>query len=220
MKIIEVVSQTYFQKDSKHAIYTPYWIDPNNPAGRSNKSPISHDEPAPSSSDEPPPDPPLHKSSSRAATASHPMSWPSSSRASGVRSKKGGLRAFLAKGFNAMFSICHENFIRTAELERRTAELDENFRRHAASQPLLPARPYVPPSPMPESLDEWYRQTHGVPFYEPEQDISEEEPEAPEPFVYTGATQPPPSPPPPAPDMGTYIFGDPSTTQGGPWGDW
>ena len=143
------------------------------------------------------------------------MSWPSSSKASGVRSKKGGLRAFLAKGFNAMFSTCRENFIRTAELERRTAELDENFRRHAAGQPLLPARPYVPPPPMPESLDEWHHQTHGVLFYEPEQDVSEEEPEAPAPFVYTEAPQPPPSPPPPALDMATYLFSDPSGNQGG-----
>jgi hypothetical protein len=132
-----------------------------------------------------------------------------------MRSKKGGLRVFLMKGFNAMFSICRENFIRTAELERRTAELDENFGRHAAGQPLLPARPYVPPPPMPESLDEWHHQTHGVLFYEPEQDVSEEELEAPAPFVYTGAPQPPPSPPPPAPDMATYLFSDPSGNQGG-----
>jgi hypothetical protein len=72
---------------------------------------------------------------------------------------------------------------------------------------------------MPTNLDEWHRQTHGTPFFEPEHEISEEEQEALEPFIYTGATDPPPSPP-PAPDMGTYTFGDPSGTHGGPYGDW
>jgi hypothetical protein len=69
------------------------------------------------------------------------MSRPSTSKASGEQgqttkkasgtsrpsAKKSGLREFLAKGFNAMFTMCRENSIRTAELERRTVELDENF---------------------------------------------------------------------------------------------
>jgi hypothetical protein len=35
MKMIEVVTQTWFEKDCKHTLYTLYWIDPNNPVGHS-----------------------------------------------------------------------------------------------------------------------------------------------------------------------------------------
>lgn len=35
IKMIEVVTQTWFEKDCKHTLYTLCWIDPNNPAGRS-----------------------------------------------------------------------------------------------------------------------------------------------------------------------------------------
>ena len=31
MKMIEVVTQTWYEKGCKHTPYTPYWIDPSNP---------------------------------------------------------------------------------------------------------------------------------------------------------------------------------------------
>jgi hypothetical protein len=220
MKMIEVVSQTYFQKDSKHVKYTPYWIDPNNPAGRSKRAPTSAEPGASSSSsEEPAPAPPLHPSSSRAAAASRPMSR-------GDRGKQGGFKALLKKGFNAMFAIYRENSIHTAELVRRTMELDQNFRRHVAGQPLLPVRPYNPPPPMADTLDQWHQQTYGVPFSASDQEISEDEPVTP---PAASASVPPPTPPaasasvppPPAsaPDLGTYFFGDPSGGHG-PYGGW
>jgi hypothetical protein len=64
MKMIEVVSQTWFEKETHPVIYAPYWINPANPAGAV-KQDYSFDEPALV--------PPRHPSSSRAATASCPM---------------------------------------------------------------------------------------------------------------------------------------------------
>jgi hypothetical protein len=46
MKMIEVVTQFRFEKGTRHLSYTPFWIDPNNPAGRLRKAPSSSREPA------------------------------------------------------------------------------------------------------------------------------------------------------------------------------
>jgi hypothetical protein len=71
MKMIEVVTQTHFEKPVKHSRYVPYWVDSNNPVARTKRAPAGAGGPA--SSDEPPPQPPHHESSSRAAAASRPM---------------------------------------------------------------------------------------------------------------------------------------------------
>jgi hypothetical protein len=39
--MIEVVTQFRFDKGTRHQSYTPFWIDPNNPAGRLRKAPSS-----------------------------------------------------------------------------------------------------------------------------------------------------------------------------------
>jgi hypothetical protein len=41
MKMIEVVTQFRYEKGTRHQSYTPFWIDPNNPAGRLRKAPSS-----------------------------------------------------------------------------------------------------------------------------------------------------------------------------------
>jgi hypothetical protein len=41
MKMIEVVTQFLYEKGTRHLSYTPFWIDPNNPAGRLRKAPSS-----------------------------------------------------------------------------------------------------------------------------------------------------------------------------------
>jgi hypothetical protein len=38
MKMIEVVSQIWFEKEVHHVAYTPYWIHPANPARRSKRA--------------------------------------------------------------------------------------------------------------------------------------------------------------------------------------
>jgi hypothetical protein len=39
--MIEVVTQFRYEKGTRHQSYTPFWIDPNNPAGRLRKAPSS-----------------------------------------------------------------------------------------------------------------------------------------------------------------------------------
>jgi hypothetical protein len=70
MKMIEVVTQTHFEKPVKHSHYVPYWVDSSNPAARTKRAPSGSGGPA--SSAEPPPQPPHHPSSSRPAAASRP----------------------------------------------------------------------------------------------------------------------------------------------------
>jgi hypothetical protein len=41
MKMIEVVTQFRYKKGTRHPSYTPFWIDPNNLAGRLRKAPAS-----------------------------------------------------------------------------------------------------------------------------------------------------------------------------------
>jgi hypothetical protein len=41
MKMIEVVTQIRYEKGTIHLSYTPFWIDPNNPASRMKKAPVS-----------------------------------------------------------------------------------------------------------------------------------------------------------------------------------
>ena len=41
MKMIEIVTQIRYEKGIRHLSYTPFWIDPNNPAGRMKKAPAS-----------------------------------------------------------------------------------------------------------------------------------------------------------------------------------
>jgi hypothetical protein len=69
--MIEVVTQTRFDKPVKHSRYVSYWVDSNNPAARTKRAPAGSG--GPGFSDEPPPQPPHHETSSRAAAASRPM---------------------------------------------------------------------------------------------------------------------------------------------------
>jgi hypothetical protein len=41
MKMIEIVTQIRYEKGTRHLSYTPFWIDPNNSAGRMKKAPAS-----------------------------------------------------------------------------------------------------------------------------------------------------------------------------------
>jgi hypothetical protein len=65
MKMIEAVTQIRYEKGTRHLPYTPFWIDPNNPAGRMKNDPTgSHEQ---TSAD------PTHPSSSRGASTPRPM---------------------------------------------------------------------------------------------------------------------------------------------------
>jgi hypothetical protein len=72
MKMIEVVTQFRYDKGTRHQSYTPFWIDPNNPAGRLRKVPSSsraHTSVGPSAGP------------AAAAGASRPSPWPRISHA-------------------------------------------------------------------------------------------------------------------------------------------
>jgi hypothetical protein len=46
MKMIEVVTQTHFEKPVKHSRYVPYWVDSSNPATRTKRTPLGSGGPA------------------------------------------------------------------------------------------------------------------------------------------------------------------------------
>jgi hypothetical protein len=113
MKMIGVVSQTWFEKETHPIIYAPYWINPASPAGRSKRVPtgaVKQDY----SSDEPAPVPPRHPSSSHAATASCPMD-----RSGQGRGRGRGLGSRLAHGIIVLFSMCRNISTNVHELACR-----------------------------------------------------------------------------------------------------
>jgi hypothetical protein len=113
MKIIEVVSHTWFEKEVHPVAYTPYWIDPANPAGRSKRAPTGAARQY-YSSDEPHPMPPCHPSSSRTASHLHPMDCSNRGRGRGR-----GLGSRLAHGIVALFSMWQNISANVHELDHR-----------------------------------------------------------------------------------------------------
>jgi hypothetical protein len=100
MKMIEVVTQFRYEKGTRHQSYIPFWIDPNNPAGRLRKAPSSSR---------------AHTSAGPAAAAG--ASRPSPGRGSPTprghgrgRGRGRGMGARLAHGIAAFF-LCAEIFL-------------------------------------------------------------------------------------------------------------
>jgi hypothetical protein len=107
MKMIEVVTQFRYEKGTRHLSYTPFWIDPNNPAGRLRKAPASSRE-----------------------QAAAGTSRPSPGRGSPTPRGRGrGMGARLAHGIAAFFSMCRNISSDVHELARRQRETDGNLRR-------------------------------------------------------------------------------------------
>jgi hypothetical protein len=107
MKMIEVVTQFRFEKGTRHLSYTPFWIDPNNPAGCLRKAPSS--------------------SHGHAAAGT---SRPSPGHESPTPHGRGrGMGARLAHGIAAFFSMCMNISSDVHELARRQRETDDNLRR-------------------------------------------------------------------------------------------
>jgi hypothetical protein len=159
MKMIEVVTQIRYEKGTRHLSYTPFWIDPNNPAGRMKKAPAS----------------------SREQTSAGP-SRPSPGRVSPTphghgRSRGHGLGARLAHGIAAFFSMCRDISADVHELARRQQETDDNLRRQSISMgiPFAPRSPDVPLHAPPPDINEWHQQAYGVPFMSAEDEDVEEE---------------------------------------------
>jgi hypothetical protein len=161
------VTQFRFDKGTRHQSYTPFWIDPNNPAGHLRKAP----------------------SSSRAHTSASPSagagaagaSRPSPGRGSPTPCGRGrgcgrGMGARLAHGFAAFFSMCRNIAADVHEVARRQRETDDNLRRQASAlgTPFAPRSPDVPLHPPPPDVNEWYQQAYGVPFSTAD-DVEEEE---------------------------------------------
>jgi hypothetical protein len=137
MKMIEVVTQTHFEKHVKHSRYVPYWVDSSNPAARTKRAPSGSGGPA--SSAEPPPQPPHHPSSSRAAAASRPSPGRGSPMPRG-RGRGRGMGARLVHGIVAFFSMCWNISADVHELARRHRETDDNLRRQASTMGMPLAR--------------------------------------------------------------------------------
>jgi hypothetical protein len=144
MKTIEVVTQFRYEKGTRHQSYTPFWIDPNNPAGRLRKAP----------------------SSSRAHTSVGPSAGPAAAAAGASRPSPGrgsptprgrgrgrgrGMGARLAHGIATFFSMCRNISADVHELARRQRETDDNLRRQASTMgmPFAPRSPDVPLHPPP-----------------------------------------------------------------------
>jgi hypothetical protein len=147
MKMIELVTQFCYEKGTRHLSYTPFWIDPNNPAGRLRKAP----------------------SSSRGPAVAGP-SRPSPGRGSPTPRGRGrgrgrgcGMGACLAHGIAAFFSMCRNISSDVHELARRQRETDDNLRRQASSMgmPFAPCSPDVPLHPPPPEINEWHQQAYG-----------------------------------------------------------
>jgi hypothetical protein len=162
MKMIEVVTQFRYDKGTRHQSYTPFWIDPNNPAGRLRKAPSSsraHTSPGPSAG----------------PAAAAGVSRPSPGRGSPTPRGRGhgrgrgrgrGMGARLAHGIAAFFSMCRNISADVHELARRQRETDDNLRRQASTMgmPFAPRSPDVPLHPPPPEINEWHQQAYGVPF--------------------------------------------------------
>jgi hypothetical protein len=132
MKMIEVVTQFRFEKGTRHLSYTPFWIDPNNPAGRLRKAP----------------------SSSRGhATAGTSRPSPGRGR---DRGRGRGTGAQLAHGIAAFFSMCRNISSDVHELARHQRETDDNLHCQASSMgmPFAPRSPDVPLHPPPPEINE------------------------------------------------------------------
>jgi hypothetical protein len=167
MKMIEVVYQTWFEKEVHPVAYTPYWIDPANPAGRSKRA-FAGAARQDYSSDEPPHMPPPHPSSSRAASASRPMD-----RSSRGRGRGRGLGSRHAHGIAALFSMCHNISADVHELARRQGKTDDNIHRQSVSLgvPLPPRSQDVFLHQPFEDIEQWHQHHYGVPFYTPKDDV-------------------------------------------------
>jgi hypothetical protein len=170
MKMIEVVTRFRYDKGTRYQSYTPFWIDPNNPAGRLRKAP----------------------SSSRTSTSAGPSvgpaavvgaSRPSPGRGSPTPRCRGrgrgcgrGMGARLAHGIAAFFSICRNIYADVHELARRQRETDDNLRRQASTMgmPFAPRSPDVPLHPPPLEINEWHQQAYGVPFMSADDEEEEE----------------------------------------------
>jgi hypothetical protein len=117
MKMIEVVTQFRYEKGTRHLSYTPFWIDPNNPAGHLRKAP----------------------SSSRGPAATRP-SRPSPGRGSPTPRGRGrgqghgrGMGAHLVHGIAAFFSMCRNISLDVYELAQRQRETNDNLRHQAST---------------------------------------------------------------------------------------
>jgi hypothetical protein len=169
MKMIEVVTQTRFEKPVKHSRYVPYWVDSSNPAARTKRAPSGSGGPA--SSDEPPPQPPHHESFSHVVVASRPVDHSEIGRGQGQGRGRGqGLFIRLAKGIFGAFAMCRDRAIEESVHRRRTDALHENFRRYAAAtgHPMPPGSPPPPTPTFPANLNDWHQQEFGVPLITPE----------------------------------------------------
>jgi hypothetical protein len=221
MKMIEVVTQTHFEKPIKHSRYVPYWVDSSNPAARTKRAPSGSGGPA--SSSEPPPQPPHHPSSSRPVASSRPSPGRGSPmpRAHGRGRGRGqGMGARLVHGFAAFFSMCRNISADVHEVARRKRETDDNLRRQASTMgmPFVPRSPNVPLHPPPPEINEWHQQAYGVPFMsaddeEEEAYVDDREEFAPPPY-HGDPGQSSSHPPPPYPGPGP-IPGDPRPSGSG-----
>jgi hypothetical protein len=195
MKMIKVVTQFRFEKCTRHLSYTPFWIDPNNPAGRLRKAPASSREQA-------------------ATGTSHPSPSRGSPTPRGCGPGRGrgrGMGARLAHGIAAFFSMCRNISYDVHELARRQWETDDNLHRQATSlgMPFAPRSPDVPLHPPPPEINEWHQQAYGVPLMsaEDEEGAEEEFFDDREQFVlppHQGDPGPSSSYPPPQDPFGSY----------------
>jgi hypothetical protein len=110
IKMIEFVTQIRYEKGTRHLPYTPFWIDPNNPAGRMKKAPVGSLEQTSVG--------PTHPSSSRGAPTPRPMDHGGRGRGRG-RGHGRGLGARVAHGIAAFFSMCRDISTDVHELARR-----------------------------------------------------------------------------------------------------
>jgi hypothetical protein len=125
--MIEVVTHFRFEKGTRHLSYTPFWIDPNNPAGRLRKAP----------------------SSSRGHAAAGP-SRSSPGRGMGARLAH-GIATFFSMCRNISSDV-HELARRQRETDdnlRRQAS--------SMGMPFAPRSPDVPLHPPPLEINEWHQ---------------------------------------------------------------
>jgi hypothetical protein len=115
MKMIEVVTQFRYEKGTRHRSYTPFWIDPNNPAGRLRNAPASSREQV-----------------ATGTSCSSPGRGSPTPRGRG-RGRGRGMGARLAHGITTFFSMCRNISSDVHELARRQRETDDNLHRQATS---------------------------------------------------------------------------------------
>jgi hypothetical protein len=141
--MIEVVTQFRYEKGTRHLSYTPFWIDPNNPAGRLRKAPASSREQA-------------------AAGTSRPSPGRGSPTPRGRGRGRGHGRrmgARLAHGIAAFFSMCRNISSDVHELVRRQRETNDNLCRQATSMgiPFALRSLDVPLHPPLPEINEWHQ---------------------------------------------------------------